>query len=48
MCAVLDERPNKNAASNKNGTVGKIGRNIPINPAITLKAPRISQTILII
>lgn len=45
LCALCDDFPKKNAASNKNGTVGNTGRKMPANPANTHIAPRISQTI---
>lgn len=41
--AVLEDFPNKNAASSKKGTVGRIGRKTPTTAAITHKHPRINQ-----
>jgi len=46
-CAFCDDLPKKNAASNKNGTVGNRGRKTPANPANTLRTPIVNQTIRI-
>lgn len=48
LYAVIEDFPKENAASNKKGTVGRTGRNIPAKPAITLKLPSDSQTIRIV
>ena len=45
LCALCDDLPKKNAASNRNGTVGSTGRKMPANPARTHSTPNISQTI---
>lgn len=45
--AFFDDFPKKNAASNRNGTVGSTGRKAPANPASTLSTPKLSQIIRI-
>jgi len=47
-CALGDDFPKKNAASNRKGTVGSKGRKSPVKPASTLSIPKASQTIRIV
>lgn len=48
LCRRVELLPKQNAASSKNGVVGKSGRGIPIKPRASAISPAKSQSILVV